>query len=108
MSNKTDRISFGAALKSFIGNDLTYKVYYQPAENIQMSYPAIIYTRYNIDNVSANNNVYLQGTTYQVVVIDKDPDSEIVNRLSYFPTARFSKHYATEGLNHDVFTIIYK
>ena len=51
---------------------------------------------------------YLQGTTYRVTVIDKNPDSEIVYKVSIFPTVRYERHFNTSGLNYDVFIINYK
>ena len=82
-------------------------VYFQPPELIKMKYPAIVYERSDIPNKFANNDVYLQAIRYKVTVIDSDPDSEIVERMSKFKTARFEKHYVADGLNHDTFTIYY-
>lgn len=116
MSSKNNRIDFHNTLLNLMkysddqGHEkyLTKNIYFQPPENVQMEYPAIVYSRYNINNRSANNEVYLQGTYYQVIVLDKDPDSEIVNKISHFPTAKYSRHFTTSGLNHDVFIIYYK
>ena len=85
----------------------SHNVYFQPPESIKMNYPAIVYERYDIPNRSANNDVYLQAVKYKVTVIDTDPDSEIVLRMSKFRTAHFDKHYIIDGLNHDTFTIYY-
>ncbi len=85
----------------------TRYVYFQPPESIKMKYPAIVYERSDIPNKFANNDVYLQAIRYKVTVIDSDPDSEIVERMSKFKTARFEKHYVADGLNHDTFTIYY-
>lgn len=82
-------------------------VYFQPPESIKIKYPAIVYSRNDIDNRFANDGVYSQQTSYSVTVIDEDPDSEIVTRVSQLPTCRFDRHYTSEGLNHDVFTIYY-
>lgn len=82
--------------------------YYQPPETLQLKYPCIIYERSSINNVHASDDVYLQGTSYQVIVVDKNPDSEIVDKVSRIPTARHTRHYVSDKLNHDVFTIFYK
>lgn len=116
MSSKNNRIDFHNTLLNLMkyydsqGYEkyLTENIYFQSPENIQIEYPAIVYSRYNIKNRSANNDVYLQGTYYQIVVLDKDPDSEIVNKISHFPTVKHSRHFTTSGLNHDVFIIYYK
>lgn len=82
-------------------------VYYQPPANIKMNYPAIIYNREGIDNDHANNNVYMQRHIYNVTVIDKDPDSEIVDKVSKLPACSFNRHFTADNLNHDVFILIY-
>lgn len=82
-------------------------VYYQPPNNVHMEYPAIVYEREDIENAFANNNVYAQGNVYSVTVIDEDPDSEIVQKVSKLPTAKFNRHFTSDNLNHDVFTLHY-
>lgn len=81
--------------------------YYQPPESIKMNYPAIVYSRKSIDNVHANNSIYRQSNAYEVIVIDEDPDSEIVSKVSKLPTCRHDRHYESDNLNHDVFTLYY-
>lgn len=85
----------------------TENVYYQAPENNQMQYPAIKYSRSNIKNAFANDEVYRQDNVFEVIVIDPDPDSEIVYKLSKMRGSKFSRHYTAEGLNHDVFIINY-
>lgn len=82
-------------------------VYYQPPASLMMQYPAILYSRYDIENTPADNIAYKQSHFYQVTVIDKDPDSEVVYKVSRLPMCVFDRHYATDNLNHDVFTICY-
>lgn len=82
-------------------------VYYQPPASVQMQYPAIRYSRYNIENEPADNIPYKQSHFYQLTVIDSDPDSEIVHKISKLPMCVFDRHYAADNLNHDVFTICF-
>ncbi len=96
------RPELGTVLKQFCDH-----VYFQPPASVNMVYPAIRYQRERIDNVSANNGVYLQNVAYQVTVIDEDPDSEIVKNVSKLPKCRFNRHYTADNLNHDVFLIYY-
>ena len=100
-----NRLLFHEELVNLLGSD---HVYFQPPENISMVYPCIIYSRDNIYNMHADNLPYLQDHSYQVIVVDPDPDSEIVERVSQFPWSRFNRHYVADNLNHDVFTIYYK
>lgn len=82
-------------------------VYYQPPESIKLSYPAIVYSRERIDNSFADNTVWKQDYSYQITVIDKDPDSEIVSKVSCLPMCRHDRHFTSDNLNHDVFTLYY-
>lgn len=82
-------------------------VYYQPPESVKMKYPAIVYSRSDIRNTFANDSVYKQARAYDVIVIDPDPDSEIVVKVSQLPSCRFDRHYTSDNLNHDVFTLYY-
>ena len=82
-------------------------VYFQPPETVKMKYPAIVYSRSNMDNRFANNAVYSSQKRYEVTVVDKDPDSGIPDKVNLIPTARFNRHYTADNLNHDVFTIYF-
>lgn len=80
-------------------------VYYQPPASVKMEYPAIVYSRQKINNLHANNSVYKQSNAYEVTVIDEDPDSEIVKRVSKLPACRHDRYFTSDNLNHDVFTL---
>ncbi len=82
-------------------------VYFQPPESVKLKYPAIVYSRSTIDNTHADNLPYLQKIEYMVTVIDKDPDSEIVQRMSQVPYCRHNRHYKADNLNHDTFILYY-
>lgn len=82
-------------------------VYFQPPESIKMKYPAIRYTRARIEKQHANNAVYNRYRSYEVTLIDKNPDSEYVDKLASLPKCRHDRSYQAENLNHDVFTIYY-
>ena len=82
-------------------------VYYQPPESVKIKYPAIVYRRNDIDNNFADDIVYMQNYTYQIIVIDANPDSEIVDRVSKLPMCRYDRHYTSDNLNHDIFILNY-
>lgn len=96
-----NRIELHEKLVEILGSR---NVYFQPPENLKLNYPCIIYERSNIGNIDANNNVYLQNYTYKIVAVYKDPDSKIPQDLSKQVRCRFVRHYATNGLNHDIFS----
>ena len=80
-------------------------VYFQPPENIKINYPAIVYSRNRIENQHANDSVYWQSVSYTVTVIDKNPNSDIVFKLSRLLNCRHDRHFKSDNLNHDVFIL---
>lgn len=98
------RLDLQTVLENVLG---TKNVYFQPPPSISMKYPAIVYSRMNIDTAYANNFAYSQRLAYKLTVIDRDPDSEIVKKVAMLPLCSFDQHYASDNLNHDVFTIYF-
>ena len=99
------RLELHQMLMEILGSN---HVYFQPPSSIRMVYPAIVYSRSSIDNKHANDSIYIQRNSYQITVIDSDPDSEIVKRVSMISGIRFNNHFTSDNLNHDVFTLHYK
>ena len=97
-----DRLELDALLCEILGSS---NVYFQPPESVKMKYPAIVYSRNRIENVSADNVIYKQDVSYSITVIDRDPDSEIVERMSKIPKIMYDCSYVADNLNHDVFTL---
>lgn len=100
--NFSRRIAFRNYLKNKTGVE---NLYFQPPESIKMQYPAIVYSISRVDNKFAMNNNYLQFIAYQVIVIDKNPDSDIFKKMSRLPKCAFNRSYTVDNLNHFVFTI---
>lgn len=98
-----NRPNLQTLLKQFCNN-----VYFQPPESLKLIYPAIVFKRSDIRNTFADDEVYKQSIFYELTVIDKNPDSEIANKVSKLPGIRFNRHFQSDNLNHDVFTIYYK
>lgn len=82
-------------------------VYYQAPANTTMQYPAIRYSRTKPNINRANDGIYMYKKAYEVTVIDRNPDSEIVDRIMQLPLCSYDRHYVTNNLNHDTFTIYY-
>lgn len=97
-----DRLALHELLCEKLGSR---NVYFQPPESVKMKYPAIVYSRNRIESTSADNIVYRQSVRYTITVIDRDPDSEIVERISQIPRIMFDRSYVSDNLNHDTFTL---
>lgn len=100
-----DRPELGAYLRSELGIEHTY---FNPDTSVRLSYPCIIYSRDEIEPRFADNDVYNLSYRYRLILIDRDPDSQYIEKLAYLPTCRFLRHYDADNLSHDVFRIYFK
>lgn len=98
------RLELQAKLEELLGSR---NVYYQPPETIKMEYPAIVYSKKNIKSTFADDAKYSMQKCYEILVIDKKPDNEVIDKILYLPYSSFDRHYKAENLNHDVFTLYY-
>lgn len=98
------RLDLQALLEEVLGSR---NVYYDPPESVKMKYPAIRYSRKKIENKFANNAVYRQHNCYEVIVIYKDPDSDLPFRISQLPMCSHDRPYIADNLHHDVFTLYF-
>lgn len=99
-----DRLGLHEKLCEILGSR---NVYFQPPSSVLMRYPAIVYELDNIRNRHADDGIYAQSLKYSLTVIDYDPDSKIVEKVAKLPKCSFSRHFTSDNLNHDVFTIFY-
>lgn len=72
-----------------------------------MKYPAIVYTLNGIENKFADDGVYSSTRNYLVTIIDSDPDSSFIDKVATLSMCRFNRHYVSDNLNHEVFTLTY-
>ena len=98
------RVSLQEILEELLGSR---NVYFQPPESIKLKYPCIVYERTDIQIDKANNGNYRISKQYIATVIDKNPDSEIPDKMLELPFCSFSRHFVTDNLNHDVFIIYF-
>lgn len=83
-------------------------VYFQPPPTVKMEYPCIVYSRGSGGSVYADNRTYTFTQSYEVTLIDPDPDSGLVEKLATsLPMIRMNRHYTADNLNHDNFTLYY-
>lgn len=99
-----DRIELQEFLEEVLG---TSNVYFQPPMKTNMEYPALLYNRSDIRTDYANNKPYSLAREYTITVIDRDPDSDIPEKIAMLETASFDRVFVSSGLYHTVFTIFY-
>lgn len=98
------RLDLQEELEGLLGSK---NVYYQPPPNVQIEYPAIVYSRAVIDDKFANNNKYKEDDQFRIIYIDKIPDREPFYKLRKFHNSKFERLYVANNLNHYSFTIYY-
>lgn len=82
-------------------------VYFQPPDNLTIKYPAIVYSYDETDDKYANNEKYGSIPGYQVIVVDKNPDSTIANQINRLPRSSFVREFKKDNLNHYIYKIFY-
>lgn len=96
------RLELQALLKEIVDN-----VYFQPPPNVRLVYPCIVYARDNADVSYADNSPYRRTKSYTVTVIDRNPDSDIPEKVSELPLSSFNRFFTSNDLNHDVYTLYF-
>lgn len=86
----------------------TRNVYFQPPESVHLVYPCIVYELSGVDKLNANNSSYKLTKQYELTVIDKNPDSELSDKiLKRFRMCSFDRPFKSDKLNHWVHTLYY-
>lgn len=98
------RLELQSKLEELLGSG---NVYYQPPESSKMGYPAIRYSKKEVQSRFAGNRVYSKMTCYELIVISKLPDHEVISKLMELPYCSFDRHYTSDNLNHDVLTLYF-
>lgn len=98
------RLDLQSKLVEMLGSN---HVYYQPPESVKIEYPAIVYSKTNIQITRANDSVYSKRNQYEIIVIDKKPDNPVIDKLLDMPYCSYDRHYNSDNLNHDVLTLYY-
>ena len=98
------RIELQTKLEELLGSR---NVYYQPPESVKMEYPAIVYSKEDIQTTHANGTVYSKKNRYSLIVISKKPDDPVIDKLLEIPYCSYDRSYKSDNLNHDVLTLYY-
>ena len=82
-------------------------VYYQPPENIKITYPAIVYSKTDIWKNKADDKNYQKRKRYDLIVIDSRPDNPVIEKLMDLPYCSYDRHYISDNLHHDSLSIYF-
>lgn len=98
------RLELQTLLQNIMGDG---KVYFQPPENIKLTYPCIIYKLANINTTNADDIKYLKHKRYDVTLIHRDPDNTIYDMILDLPYCDFDRVIITDNLYHYAFTLFF-
>ena len=97
-----------ANLQTFLETLLgSRNVYFQPPPTLQMLYPCIVYNLDDMDTIFADNYPYKVEKRYSLTIIDKDPDSNVPDKIALLQKCIFDRHFVTDNLNHNIFVIYF-
>ena len=98
-----DRYTLQTALETFCPN-----VYFQPPSNITLKYPCIVYNKTGKDKKFSNNGLYLTKQEYQLMLIERNPDSTVADDIeAFFPFCGIQQYYTADNLNHTTLNLFY-
>ena len=98
------RLELQYVLEGIIGNT---NVYYNPPTSTTRNYPAIDFSRDDINVAYADNTAYRKTNKYIVTVIDYHVDNPAIEKILDLPMCSFDRHYISDGLHHDVSILYY-
>jgi len=98
------RLELQALLIEILG---TEHVYFQPPPTLQMEYPCIVYQRDYLLTNHADDKPYKRTKRYQVTIIDRNPDSDVPDKVAALPLCVFDRFYTADNLNHDVYKLFF-
>lgn len=98
------RLELQTKLEELLGSR---NVYYQPPESLKMEYPAIRYSKSDIESRHADDIKYSNFTLYEITVIDRKPDNSVIDKILFLPLSSFDRHYVADNLNHDVIKLYF-
>lgn len=103
--SKTRRQELGQKLRRILGSD---NVYFQPPNNTKIQYPCIIYSKEQPSQKHADDQCYYSMDKYEILVVDRDPDSDIPDKINDgFEHCQISRYFVKDNLNQTILTLYY-
>lgn len=99
------RAQLNAKLVEILGSG---NVYFEPPESVKLQFPCIVYERSAGDTDFANNMPYRFQVRYEITAISRQADNPVIGKLAMsLPSILYNRHFVTDGLHHDVFSVYY-
>lgn len=98
------RIELQAKLEELLGSR---NVYYNPPTSLNMEYDCIRYSLSTIVGKKADNINYSKVNQYDLMVISRRSDPEVIGKLLDLPYCTMGTAYISDNLHHYPFTLYY-
>lgn len=99
------RLQFRDRLKEVLGLD---HLYFAPPSGFKMEYDCCVYKIARRPAKHADNIRYLKHTAYECMLIFRDPDSDLPEKLmDGFSLCEWNRRYMADNLTHEVFIVYY-
>lgn len=98
------RVKLQRMLEGLLGNR---NVYFQPPTGTMLKYPCIIYSLDTANDVHAEDRIYRRLYRYALTYITKNPEDPMRDQIDDLQYCSFNRFYATDNLNHFVYTLYY-
>lgn len=82
-------------------------VYFQPPESTKMEYPAIVFSMKDRRITYADDTVYSMNNTYELIVIGRLPNDDLISKLLSLPYCTYERQYKSDNLYHDVLNLYF-
>lgn len=79
-------------------------VYFQPPENVKMTYPCFVYALEAFPQKYADDLPYRSSERYLVTYISRSSVSDLPKRMSETKGFSYDRRYVADNLHHTVFT----
>lgn len=98
------RLDLQEVLEGLLGSE---HVYYDPPATLKMTYPCIRYSRSGMKADHADDEKYRKINQYELMVISKRVDPEVVEDILALPYTSLGRPYKADNLNHYPITIYF-
>ena len=98
------RIALSTLLKTINNVGTTY---FQPRENIEMSFPCTLYKRDSSSTTYADNLKYRHKKRWQITHICRDADCSFSDSFEALPLCTLDRSFVNDDLYHTIFTLYF-
>jgi len=86
--------------------EYTPNVYWNPPENFKMSYPCIIYSLVDTNDIYADNKKAIYNEVYELTWISFDKEDLKLDKLMHDDHATYNSYFLSDAMHHYKFRYV--